>query len=158
MVGLNPSWNLSTRMPTRFAARKWPSSCTKTSTPRTIRNARTVVTRLASDFQLYPARGLQRILAGPLVHRANGGERRHLCRNVGVHGLFDDLCNGEKTNAPLEKMRHGHFIRGVEHDRETPVGVERAIRQAQTRKRGCVRHLEIEPARLDDVEIERWKS
>ena len=74
IVGLNPSWNFSTRIPTRLAARKWPSSWMNTFTPSTKMNARAVITLRTSSFQLYPAGRLQRILAGPLVHRANRGE------------------------------------------------------------------------------------
>ena len=41
--GPNPSENVSTRTPTRRAARKCPSSWTKMRTPRTKRKARRVV-------------------------------------------------------------------------------------------------------------------
>src|SRR4249919_2901654 len=136
IVGLNPSWNLRTRMPTRFAARKWPSSCTNTSTPSTNRNEITVVTTGASSgFQLYPAGCFPRKLPGPLVHGAHGGDRGHLGRRVRIHGALDDLGDRRKAQAPLEKPRHGHLVGGVEHDGQAPVGIERTVRQTQAGKR-----------------------
>ena len=57
-------------MPTRLAARKWPSSWTNTSTPSTKTNARTCQSRHGtSDLQFYPAGDLRRILARPLRPR-----------------------------------------------------------------------------------------
>src|SRR5215467_2431319 len=93
MVGLKLSWNLRTRMPTRFAARKCPSSCTNTSTPSTNTNDRTYVAYVStkpSDLQFYPAGQLQRILTGPLIHFAHTCKRVDLDRHVRVHRVFDD--------------------------------------------------------------------
>src|SRR5438034_11477624 len=92
-VGLNPSWNLSTRMPTRFAARKCPSSWTNTRTPRTNANDKTVIKPGPSDLQFYPARHLESILTRPVVHRAHLRQRGHLRRPMRVHGPVDDDRN-----------------------------------------------------------------
>src|SRR5436853_2149233 len=92
-VGLNPSWNLSTRMPTRLAARKCPSSCTNTSTPSTNANERIVINRRTSDLQFYPARQLERTLARPLIDCTDLLECCHLDRRMRIHRLLDDLRN-----------------------------------------------------------------
>src|SRR2546425_5659509 len=120
-VGLKPSWNLSTRMPTRFAARKCPSSCTNTSTPSTNANDKTVINPDPSDLQFYPARHLESTLARPVVHRSHLRQRRHLRRTMRVHGPFDDEGNRRETDASVEEPPDRHFIRRVQHDRQTPL-------------------------------------
>src|SRR5206468_11147426 len=134
MVGLNPSWNLSTRMPTRFAARKWPSSCTNTSTPRTKANARRVVNPGTSDFQFYRARDLLRIIARPAIERAYLVEPAHLCRLVRIHRGFDDSWNRREANPPFQESFHGDLVRGIQHNREAALGRKRTVRQAETLK------------------------
>src|SRR5947208_14189607 len=104
-VGLKPSWNLSTRMPTRLAARKCPSSCTNTSTPSTNANDRIVINRRTSDLQFYPARQLERTLARPLIDCTDLLERRHLDRQMRIHRSLDDLRNRREADPPLEKTR-----------------------------------------------------
>ena len=79
-------------MPTRLAARKWPSSWTNTSTPSTNTNARSVDHATEPQtFNSTPRADLLRILAGPLVDSANRAKRRHLGRAMRVHRPLDDL-------------------------------------------------------------------
>src|SRR5579862_1725175 len=102
IVGLKPSWNFSTRMPTRLAARKWPSSCTNTSTPRTKANDKIVMITGTSDLQFYPAGDIQRIVARPLVGRADIGQGGHRPGVVGIHRALDDLWDRGEPDAPVE--------------------------------------------------------
>src|ERR1700681_3800785 len=104
-------------MPTRFAARKWPSSCTKTSTPRTNANARIVVKPTSSDLQFYSASDLLRTSAGPSVHGPHRGEGRHLSRLMRVHGALDDLGNRHEPDPSLEKEGNRDLVGRVQHDR-----------------------------------------
>src|ERR1019366_10006351 len=132
-------------MPTRLAARKCPSSCTKTSTPSTNANDTTVITVFkteSSDLQFYPARHLASIVARPCVHRAYFGQRRHLGRDVRVHRALDHQGDRGETEVPVEKARDRYFVRPVEHDRQAPFGVERAICEPQARKGVGVRRVE----------------
>src|SRR2546426_8025895 len=134
-------------MPTRFTARKCPSSWTNTRTPRTKANDKTVIKPGPSDLQFYPARHLERILTRPVVHRAHLRQRGHLRRPMRVHGPFDDDRNRGEADASVEEPRDRHLIRGVQHDRQAALRLERAVRQAQARKRLRVRRIELEPAR-----------
>src|SRR3954451_9233268 len=103
-VGLNPSWNFSTLMPMRLAARKCPSSCTKTSTPstnakdsRVINEPDTETSDLqTSDLQLYPAGGVVCVLSSPRVHGPDLRQSAHLCRLVRIHRPLDDLRHSRK--------------------------------------------------------------
>src|SRR3989442_3733315 len=149
MVGLKPSWNFRTRMPTRLAARKWPSSWTKTSTPSTKTNARMVIT---SDLQFYRAGDLLRILAGPGVHSAHRRQGRNLFRSMRLHRLLDDVRDRQEADTSVEESRDGDLVGGVQHDRQAACRLERAIRQAQTWERGGVRHLDLQWSRTCEVE------
>src|SRR5258705_6313792 len=101
IVGLNPSWNFSTRMPTRLAGRKCPSSCTNTSTPSTNANETRVVSTETSDFQFYPACNLERTLAGLAIDRPHRGERRHLGGAMGFERSLDDLRNRHEAETAV---------------------------------------------------------
>src|SRR5437868_5914231 len=130
IVGLKPSWNFSTRMPTRLAARKCPSSCTKTRTPSTKANARIVcmvANQQTSDFQFYPACNIERTFAGPPVHAPHGRERLHLDRPMRVHGSRDHQRDGREADAAVEEPRHRHFVGGIEDDGQAAPGLQCAI-------------------------------
>src|SRR5439155_8522463 len=114
-VGLNPSWNFRTRMPTRFAARKCPSSCTNTSTPSTNANDRMVINLRPSDLQFYPARHVQRALARPLIDCTDLLECCHLGRRMRIHRPLDDLRNRREADSSLEKTCDRHFVRRVQY-------------------------------------------
>src|SRR5438045_2161199 len=136
IVGLNPSWNLRTRMPTRLAARKCPSSCTKTSTPSTNANDRMVmINRRPSDLQFYRARYLERTLARPTIDCTDLLECRHLGRRMRIHRALDHLRNCGEPDFSLEEPRDRHLVCRIQHDRQTAFGLERAIGEPQTRKR-----------------------
>src|SRR3954467_5257419 len=134
MVGLKPSWNFRTLIPTRLAARKCPSSCTKISTPSTNAKDRSVVKPGTSDLQFYPAGDLQRIVPRPFVDGAHFCQRLHLERKMSVHRAFDDLCNIGKREAPLEKPRDRDLVRGIQHHRQTGRAGEGAKREPQQRQ------------------------
>src|SRR2546428_243458 len=121
-------------MPTRFAARKCPSSWTNTRTPRTNANDKTVIKPGPSDLQFYPARHLERILTRPVVHRADLRQSGHLRGTMRVHGPFDDDRNRREADAAVEEPRDRHFIRRVQHDRQAALRLEGSVRQAQARK------------------------
>src|SRR6187402_3552072 len=91
--GPKPSENLSTLTPTRRAMTKWPSSWTKIRTPRTNRNARSVVKKGTSDLQFYRLRQGYGESAGPTVDFAYRLERVGGHRGVRVHRLLDDARN-----------------------------------------------------------------
>src|SRR5215467_7804922 len=104
-------------MPTRFAARKWPSSWTNTRTPSTNANDRIVITSGSSDLQFYPARLVHGTAARPFVDLADLSQRRHRRRAMRLHHALDDARNRGKPDPAVEKPRHGDFVRRVEHDR-----------------------------------------
>src|SRR3954454_5085512 len=111
-VGLKPSWNFRTLMPIRLAAMKWPSSCTNTRTPSTNANDRTVISEpdtKTSDFQLYPAHDLTRVIAGPFVNRAHLREGAYLCRPVRVHGALDHTGDARERKRPVQESSHGNL-------------------------------------------------
>src|SRR5437773_865310 len=157
-------------MPTRFAARKWPSSWTNTSTPSTnanesgicshcgsrsssaIAKAEGVTNAATSDLQFYRARDLERILTGPLVNLAHGCKRRHLFRPMRRHRGFDDVRNRHEAEASVEKARDGNLVRGIQHDGQTARGLERAIRESKTRERFAIGHFEVEASRAREIE------
>src|SRR3954469_5664734 len=94
-LGPNPSENVSTRTPMRLAIRKWPSSCTKMSTPRTNRNATMLVTEDTLETglgrRLYSSCRSRRELAGPAVDPAHLVQTRHGSRAdalIRVHRLL----------------------------------------------------------------------
>src|SRR3954468_22353274 len=118
-VGLNPSWNFSTLMPMRLAARKCPSSCTKTSTPSTNANDRTVINEPAtetSDLQLYPASDIVRVPSSPRVDDPDLRQSAHLCRLVRVHRPLDHLRYCRERQCSIQETGHGHFVGCVQHD------------------------------------------
>src|SRR5260370_11508670 len=117
IVGLKRSWNFSTRMPTRLAARKCPSSWTNTRTPSTNANDKTVIKPLTSDLQFYPASYLESMLAGPHVHGAHFGECRHRRRPVSVHRALDDMRDRCETKAAFQKPGDRHLVSRDQHDR-----------------------------------------
>src|SRR6185295_10409334 len=168
MVGLKPSWNFRTRIPTRLAARKWPSSWTKTSTPSTNTNAsgicihcgsrssRTsangVIKTATSDFQFYCAGDLLRILACPPVNSAHGCKRRHLFRPMDRHRLFDDVGDREEADPPVEEPLDGNLVGRIQDDRQAACVLEGAVGQRQAGERGGVRHLELQAASARQIE------
>src|SRR5262249_31445078 len=107
-------------MPTRLAARKCPSSCTNTRTPRTKPNESRVInvpdTYKTSDFQFYRAGNRLCTLPGRAIDLPHLLDGSHFRRLMGAHRLLDDLCNRGKRQATCEKKCHSHFIGGVEHD------------------------------------------
>src|SRR5260221_8403338 len=152
IVGLKPSWKRRTRMPTRLAARKWPSSCTNTSTPRTNANERIVVNPESSDFQFYPSGRLLGILASPAIDRPDRRQRPDLFRPVRVERQCNDVRNRGEADATLEEPRHRHLVGGVQHDRQAAFGVHRAVGQSQARERVGIRHIEVETPRARQIE------
>src|SRR6202158_1411623 len=122
IVGLKPSWNFNTLMPTRLAARKWPSSCTNTSTPSTNANDKSVCTCGTSDLQFYPPSDFQRILARPAIDGMHLDQRRHFGHLMGLHRALDDVRDRGESEPPLQKSRDGDLVRGVEHDGQAPRG------------------------------------
>src|SRR5260221_5365096 len=152
IVGLKPSWNFNTLMPTRLAARKWPSSCTNTSTPSTNANDRSVCTCETSDLQFYPPSDFLRILACPAIDGMYLDQRRHFGHLMGFHGALDDVRDRGESEPALQKSRHGDLVRGVEHDGQTPRGRQSPVRQPQTGKRVGVRHAELEPSGPGEIE------
>src|SRR3974390_385913 len=139
-------------MPTYFAARKWPSSCTNTSTPSTNANDRSVtnaLSSLSSDLQFYPADDGLRLLAGPSVHASHFCNGARLDRRVQFQRAFDDVRDRRERDAPFEEPRDRDFVGRVEHDRQAALRLQSPVRQRQTRKRRRVRHVEGEPSRLD---------
>src|SRR6186997_2073199 len=100
IVGLKPSWNFSTRMPTRLAARKCPSSCTNTRTPRTKPNERRVInvpdTNRTSDLQLYSVGNRLCTVPGGAIDLSDRVNRCHIRWLMRVHRFLDDMCNRGK--------------------------------------------------------------
>ncbi len=87
ILGPNPSENVRTRTPMRRAIRKWPSSCTKISTPSTKMNARKVVTRTPCSF------------AGPFIVTRPCGRQRTCGRRRRSHGR-------RRGRGPLDPRPH----------------------------------------------------
>src|SRR5882672_6216771 len=130
-------------MPTRFAATKWPSSWTNTSTPRTKANEISVV---ITDIirPLILLRAPRRAHAPAPTDRAS--------RAMRVHRALDHLGDRRKGQPPLEKTRHRDFVRGVQHDGQAALRPERPIRQAQARERVRVGRGELERAGRREIE------
>src|SRR6266446_7392082 len=152
IVGLNPSWNFNTLMPTRLAARKWPSSCTNTSTPSTNANDRSVSTSETSDLQFYAPGDFLRILTRPAIDGMHLGQRRHFGRLMGLHRALDDVRDRGEAEPALQESLHGDLVRGVEHDGQAPRGHQGPIREPQAGKRVRVWHAELEPPRPGEIE------
>src|SRR4051794_40987319 len=131
-------------MPTRLAARKWPSSWTNTSTPRTNANDRSVIKTAALCLQFYRACDFVGLGACPPVDRPNLCQRIHLSRAVRIHAGANDLRNCGKRQPSLEKARDRNLVGRVEHDRQTPFLFERPVCQAKCREHRGIRHLELE--------------
>src|ERR1700687_5740498 len=145
IVGLKPSWNFNTLMPTRLAARKWPSSCTNTSTPSTNANDNSVCTCETSALQFYPPGDFLRVLARPEIDGMHLDQRRHFGHLMGLHRALDDVRDRGESEPPLQKSRDGDLVRGVEHDGQAPRGREGSIREPQAGKRVGGRQAELEP-------------
>src|SRR5262245_4031956 len=139
-------------MPTRLAARKWPSAWTKTRTPRTNAKDTSVVSNDPSDLQFYPACKLQRMLPGLPIDGPNFGKGRHLDGAVRFHRALDHLRDGGKPEAPFEKPGDGHFVGRVQDDRKASLRLEGPICKAQARKRLGVGHGELQPAGARQIE------
>src|SRR2546427_3005431 len=139
-------------MPTRLAARKCPSSCTNTSTPSTNANDRIVINRRTSDLQFYPARQLERTLARPLIDCTDLLESCHLDRRMRIHRLLDDLRNRREADPSLQKTRDRDFVGRVQHHGQAALRLERAIREAQARKRVHVGGGELEPSGVSEIQ------
>src|SRR6185503_18541070 len=132
--GPKPSENVITRTPMRRAIRKWPSSCTKISTPRTNRKARALVTMSPGRLRnrLYPSPSPGGELARPPVDRAHvvqAGDRRRAVLLERVHRQADDFGDAHEAQAGLEECRHGDLVRRVQHDRQPFRAAQRAERQ-----------------------------
>src|SRR5262245_12365089 len=152
MVGLKPSWNFSTRMPTRLAARKWPSSWTNTSTPSTKANDKSVVKPRTSHLQLYPARHFTRETARPFVNGTHLLQSADLGRIVSVERRFDNVRNRGKRDLPIEEPRHRDLVGRVQDDRPAALGLERAIGQTKAGKGVDVGRRKVEPPGVCEVE------
>src|SRR5215203_5124997 len=144
-VGLKPSWNFNTLIPIRLAAMKWPSSCTKTSTPSTNANDRMVISEPdtnTSDFQLYPADDLTSVIAGPLVNRSHLRKGAYLCRPMRIHGALDYAGDARERKRPVQESSHSDLIRGIEDHRKAVLAAQRPVRECQAGEHGQVRHVE----------------
>src|SRR5579864_4472878 len=144
IVGLKPSWNFSTLMPTRLAARKWPSSCTNTSTPSTNANDSNVVTCETSDLQFYPAGDFLGVLTRPAVDGTHLGQGCHLGGLMGLHRPLDDVGDRGEAEPALQESRDRDLVRRVEHHGQAPLCREGAVREPQAGKRVGIRHAELE--------------
>src|SRR6266542_4495782 len=152
IVGLNPSWNFRTRIPIRLAARKWPSSCTNTRTPKTKANDKSVVKTQPSDFQLYPACEIPRKIARPLIDFPDRLQTLHLNRRMRIHRRLDNLRNAWKGYLAIEKPGNGDLVCGVQDDRQATFGSKRPVRQPQAGKPLVIGQLELEPAGACKIE------
>ena len=146
--GPKPSEKVRTRTPTRRAIRKWPSSWTKISTPRTNRKARSVVTiaPVSKTLSARRSRGRGEVVR-PAVNRPDVAEARDARRAVpleGVHGQPDDVRNAGKAEPPGEERRHRDLVRGVQHDREALGPAQRPEREPEAREAFGIRVLELE--------------
>src|SRR5262249_9771614 len=121
MVGLKPNWNFSTRMPTRLAARKCPSSCTNTSTPRTNTKATIVVSvdkSGPSGIQFYRVGRLFGMLARPSIHCANLCKRAHFHNLVCVHRALNHEGDRGKRQSTFQESSHRDLVRRIQDNRQ----------------------------------------
>jgi hypothetical protein len=93
--GPKPMEKRGTSMSTHFAVMKWPSSCTKMSTPST-----TMVARIVVSISSSRPRG---DLTGLPVGGQHGLQRIGGARLVRVQRAFDDVGNAGERTAPARK-------------------------------------------------------
>src|SRR5690242_18378885 len=99
-------------MPAHLAARKWPASWTKTSTPSTTIKDTSVSTSPSCSPHVVSC-ALARPAVGLLHHgEAAGGRRR-----VIVEHPLDDLADPPEWYLPGEERRHRHLVGGIEDGR-----------------------------------------
>src|SRR5207247_9647708 len=97
--------------------------------------------RLRPSIQFYCASDLLRTLTRPPIDCANGLEAAHLFRPVRIHRALDDNRYGCESDLSLQKSFHRDFIGRIQHYRQAPLRLERAVRQAKTRKCTYIRNL-----------------
>src|SRR4029450_138297 len=121
-IGPKPSEKVSTRTPCQRAIMKWPSSCTKTSTPSTSGKASQLATELNTSSHRQPGRGdpigqhlilpwlprsesfanqIAGVRPGRLIDLTNRLKRAHRCRDMRVHALRDHARDLGKAEPPL---------------------------------------------------------
>src|SRR6476661_4756432 len=107
-------------MPAHLAARKWPASWTKTSTPSTTIRDTSVNTKTSRTPHMVAG-----LAAGPLVglahHRQTGGGAGPMI----VEHRLDDLADPSKGYLAGEEGGDGDLVGGVEHGRRDPAGATR---------------------------------
>ena len=147
--GLNPSWNVSTRTPRRWAARKWPSSCTNTSTPRTNANDSSSRHTVSLDSivprEQIPARysRAQRSTArtaAPASRPSTAGGPPSL---VSMTSAID-----VNLSRPSEKRGDGHLVGRVQHDRQAASAASARYARSRHGKALAIGQQEVEPRRL----------
>src|SRR5215203_1973222 len=119
-LGPNPSENVRTRTPIRRAIRKWPSSWTKISTPRTNKKLRMVVICNYLYVRVYFMGLLLGEPAGPAVDRPHviqGGRLASTRLLIRVHRGGYQNWYGDERNSPFEKGRHRNFVGRIQHNR-----------------------------------------
>src|SRR3979411_2063002 len=106
--GPKPSEKVNTRTPCQRATRKCPSSCTKTSTPRTKRNGRSVDIRTSGDHGA-GTNHLSSIRAGPAVqfpdfrHVRGAATARAIAPGMRLQRRLDGGCDARKRELPLKE-------------------------------------------------------
>src|SRR6476620_9927453 len=107
-------------MPAHLAARKWPASWTKTSTPSTTIRDTSVSTKTSRTPHMVAG-----LASGPLVglahHRQTGGGAGPMI----VEHALDDLADPSKGYLAGEEGGDGDLVGGVEHGRRHPTGPAR---------------------------------
>src|ERR671937_2470124 len=94
-------------MPTARAVRKWPASCTNTSSARP-RMAMPTLMRRSRDGQASFGEP-----AGVGVRLLELGEIACGCAVDGPEGVLDRLCDAEERQPAVEERGDGDLVRGV---------------------------------------------
>ena len=154
IFGPKPSENVSTRTPTRRAARKWPSSCTKISTPSTNRNARRVVTvMLALKYAILTRRPRPRRDRAPTHPPAARSRLKR--RAPGAWSFITRSITAGIPVNPSRPSRKDATATSLAAFSTTGVGgavAQRPVGQAQAREPVQVRGAEVQTARSDQVQ------
>src|SRR5262245_55648905 len=130
--GPKPSENVSTRTPCQRATMKWPSSWTKTSTPRTNKNGSSEYMNSSSqpesgqpqssDQKGPRADHFSSIRARPAVQfldfrevRRGAGAGLH-APGVPIERVGNGRGNPGKGQLPLQERRYSHLVGRIQHD------------------------------------------
>ncbi len=153
-VGLNPSWNFSTRMPSALGRQEVSELVHEHQHAEDEREGRqSRQHQIPQSSNCTPRAASPRILAGPRVHGAHGRQRRRPpTGRCARHRPLDHVRDRREAEPPLEKPRDRHFVRRVQHHRQAALRLERAIREPQARERVRVGRVEIEPPRPREIE------